>query len=160
VSRQHASLVPGPGGWQVVDAGSTHGTWVHGQRVQQQVLAGQTSIVLGQGDDAATVLVVVEAGQDRPVRRGAGVDPSALPPTMVPTGAGAPGAQAPGLLVRTRAGDKRFGLTMPVRIGREPGLEITADDPSVSRQHALIEPRQDGWWLSDRSTSGTYVDGE
>lgn len=160
VSRQHASLVPGPEGWAIVDAGSSHGTWVNGQRVQRHVLSGQTTIVLGQGADAANLLVIVEASPDRPVPAAPAVDPHALPPTMVPTGSGGPGAHGPGLLVRSRSGDKRFGMMAPVRIGREPGLEVTVDDPSVSRQHALIEPRNDGWWLSDRSTSGTYVDGE
>ncbi|WP_110207985.1 FHA domain-containing protein [Nocardioides daejeonensis] len=160
VSRQHASLVPGPQGWQLVDAGSSHGTWVNGQRVQAIPLTGQTTVTLGQGSDAATILVVQEGAEDRPVPHAPTINPAALPPTMVPNGSGAPGAQAPGMLVRSRAGDKRFGLMAPVRIGREPGLEITADDPSVSRQHALLEPRPDGWWLSDRSTSGTYIDGE
>jgi len=160
VSRQHASLVAGPEGWQIVDAGSTHGTWVNGQRVQRHLLVGQTTVVLGQGADAATLLVVVAGTPERPVPAAPAINPAELPPTMVPTGVGHPGAQAPGLLVRSRGCDRRFGLMTPVRIGREPGLEITADDPSVSRQHALVEPRPDGWWLSDRSTSGTYVDGE
>lgn len=42
-------------------------------------------------------------------------------------------------------------------IGREPGNDIVVNDPRVSRQHARIERRIDGFHLVDRSTNGTYL---
>ncbi len=75
-------------------------------------------------------------------------------------GPGGFGGGGPGLLVRVDGPDKRFPAGQQVRIGREPGLEVVCDDPAVSRQHALVEPRPDGWWLVDRSTAGTFVNGE
>ena len=82
--------------------------------------------------------------------------------TVLPSTPGGPGIPGggPGLLVRTRNDDLRFGTHAPVRIGREPGLEVTIDDAGVSRQHALVEPRPDGWWFVDRSNSGSFVEGE
>lgn len=71
-----------------------------------------------------------------------------------------PGFGGPGLLVRTRSGDRRFSSQTAVRIGRDPALEVVADDPVVSRLHAVVEPRPDGWYFVDRSTAGTFVDGE
>lgn len=163
VSRQHAELRPTPHGWEVVDVGSSHGTWINGQRVQQAPVTGQVSLLLGHPQDGAPVLVVVEGERPAPAA-GAAFAPDALPPTIVPNATGTPGPygapQPPGILVRSRAGDRRFPAFAPVRIGREQGLEVVPDDQSVSRQHALLEPRPDGWWFVDRSTSGSYVDGE
>ena len=48
-----------------------------------------------------------------------------------------------------------------IRVGREPGLELYLDDPSVSRRHAELdfEPTR-GWAVSDSaSTNGTYSRG-
>ncbi|GAA5140255.1 hypothetical protein GCM10023340_00080 [Nocardioides marinquilinus] len=83
-------------------------------------------------------------------------------PTMI-TGPLAPGfaGAGPGLLVRRRLDDDlRFPPGRAARIGRDPSLEIVTDDVAVSRHHAVIEPRPDGWWYVDRSTSGSFVDDE
>lgn len=64
------------------------------------------------------------------------------------------------MAIRMQSGVQRFGPGRAIRIGRAPEMECTADDPAVSRLHAVLEPRPDGWWLIDRSTSGTYVEGE
>jgi pSer/pThr/pTyr-binding forkhead associated (FHA) protein len=46
-------------------------------------------------------------------------------------------------------------------IGRDPGNAIFLDDVTVSRKHATLERRADGWFVKDLgSLNGTYVNGE
>jgi hypothetical protein len=48
----------------------------------------------------------------------------------------------------------------PVTIGRMPGCDITLDDANVSRRHAEIRPRGDGFEVVDLgSTNGSRVNG-
>jgi adenylate cyclase len=48
-----------------------------------------------------------------------------------------------------------------VRIGRAVENEIRLDDPSVSRHHAVCEPRGETWWIKDLgSTNGLRINGE
>jgi hypothetical protein len=48
----------------------------------------------------------------------------------------------------------------PLRIGRARGSDLRIDHPSISREHAELEPRDDAWVLRDlRSKNGTFVDG-
>ncbi len=43
-------------------------------------------------------------------------------------------------------------------IGRSPGNDIFLDDITVSRNHALVEKRSDGYYIKDQdSLNGTYV---
>jgi hypothetical protein len=43
-------------------------------------------------------------------------------------------------------------------LGRDPGADIVVNDPSVSRRHAMIERRPEGWVVLDqRSANGTFV---
>ena len=54
-----------------------------------------------------------------------------------------------------------IALAAPTRLGRggENGIRLDGDD-YVSSNHALIEPRLDGLWVSDTgSTNGTFVNG-
>src|SRR5688572_21507765 len=44
-------------------------------------------------------------------------------------------------------------------LGRDPSADIVVNDPSVSRRHAILERRQEGWAVFDqRSANGTWVD--
>ncbi len=46
-------------------------------------------------------------------------------------------------------------------LGRDPGADIVVNDPSVSRRHALIERRPEGWVVVDqRSANGTFVNSQ
>ena len=62
-----------------------------------------------------------------------------------------------------RAGGGRVGESFPLEaerttIGRRPDAEIFLDDVTVSRDHALLVKRADGFHLDDLgSLNGTYV---
>ncbi|WP_323791808.1 FHA domain-containing protein [Nocardioides sp.] len=183
VSRAHAELRPVGDGWEVVDLDSSLGTWVNGHRVQRADLTGTTVIGFGDPTQGFSLTVTVSA----PTRSPLPPPPPTGPPvgldtTMIsgplfppgggpgdPGGPGGPGAtgtpagpaEPPGLLVRRRLdSDVRFGGHGPVRVGRDPQMEVVADDSAVSRLHAVIEPGPDGWRWTDHSTGGSYVDGE
>jgi hypothetical protein len=48
----------------------------------------------------------------------------------------------------------------PLRLGRGGGSDLRIGHPSISREHAVLEPRDDAWILRDlRSKNGTFVDG-
>lgn len=48
-----------------------------------------------------------------------------------------------------------------IEIGREVDGGIRVDSPLVSRRHALLTRRDDGWWIQDLgSSNGTFVNGE
>ncbi len=45
-------------------------------------------------------------------------------------------------------------------VGRDPSADVVLNDPSVSRRHAVIEWRAQGWVVVDqRSANGTWING-
>ena len=68
------------------------------------------------------------------------------------------------LVIRTGGG--RVGESFPLQgerlsIGRRPDADVFLDDVTVSRDHALLVHRADGWHLDDLgSLNGTYVNRE
>lgn len=54
-----------------------------------------------------------------------------------------------------------YSVENPVRVGRDSGCEIFLVDPSVSRNHATLEPSDGELIVRDAgSTNGTFVNGE
>ncbi|MEZ0577506.1 FHA domain-containing protein [Nocardioides sp. MH1] len=158
VSRRHAEIRPDETGWTFVDVGSSSGSFHQGNRVTELRLAGQGTVRIG-GAEGEELRYALAGARPAPV-----VDPAALPAaglqqTVLPGGA-VPGAFVPGpaLLVRTGGQSRRFVPGTTVRIGRDPANEVVTDDASVSRLHAVVESRPDGWWYVDRSTAGTFED--
>ncbi|KAA1426741.1 FHA domain-containing protein [Nocardioides antri] len=159
VSRRHAEIRPDGTGWTLVDVGSSSGTFSGGTRVTELRLSGQGTVRIGGAAGEELRFTVVGA---RPATSAADVvlPPPGLQQTVVPGGA-LPGSFVPGpaLLVRTGGSSRRFVPGTTVRIGRDPANEVVVDDSSVSRLHAVVESRPDGWWYVDRSSAGTF-DGE
>jgi hypothetical protein len=80
---------------------------------------------------------------------------------LIPVEMGEVTAHGPALVIR--AGGGRVGESFPVdgermSIGRRPDSEVFLDDVTVSRDHALLIRRGEGWYLDDcGSLNGTYV---
>jgi pSer/pThr/pTyr-binding forkhead associated (FHA) protein len=99
-----------------------------------------------EGQDEPTTMTyrVDETGEYQPVDIDAEVDRS-------------------GAALVIRSGGGRAGVSFPiteerVSIGRTPDAGIFLDDVTVSRNHALIVKRQDGYYIDDLgSLNGTYV---
>ncbi|EHN09027.1 FHA domain containing protein [Patulibacter medicamentivorans] len=68
-----------------------------------------------------------------------------------------------GAALVVRAGGGREGESFPlagerVTIGRRPESDLFLDDVTVSRDHAIVVSRHDGWHIDDLgSLNGTYV---
>jgi pSer/pThr/pTyr-binding forkhead associated (FHA) protein len=66
------------------------------------------------------------------------------------------------VMERGPAPDKRYDVTAVTNtIGRSPGIEITINDPEISRRHAQIVQREKSFTIEDLgSTNGTFVNGQ
>jgi transcriptional regulator with GAF, ATPase, and Fis domain len=59
-----------------------------------------------------------------------------------------------------RRGPHSVKLTRRVVLGSAPGVDVVVSDPSVSRLHLELDPRDDGVWIRDLdSRNGTYCGG-
>ena len=71
------------------------------------------------------------------------------------------GIQGPALVVRSgggRAGETFALAGERVGVGRSPENEVVLDDVTVSRRHAVLVRRDDGFYIDDEeSLNGTYV---
>ena len=56
-------------------------------------------------------------------------------------------------------GRRAFRLMRSVSVGRDPYSDLHLDDPTVSRLHALIERKGDGFLIRDCSSNGMAVNG-
>jgi putative serine protease PepD len=164
VSRRHGELRPTATGWDLYDIGSAGGTWVNNERVSYVSLGATTKVRFGAVSDGVTAEITLGQSQI-PADGRSDDDHTVLLSDQQRTyihgdGQSQTGRGVDGLLIRTRDGDKRFDVDTPVRIGRDARSDVVADDAAVSRQHANIGRRSDGWWFVDHSNSGSFIDGE
>jgi pSer/pThr/pTyr-binding forkhead associated (FHA) protein len=185
VSRRHAMVKPGRGGFTVTDE-SVNGTFVNGKRVTgaQAVKHGD---VLGIGSeefrvdvDAAPFAAVFQTPSAASVELISGVpepDPLGLasrrppsrPPAPPPPRAAAsltPNPPSPSTLAllevaRGPLGGKVFRIERQVcAIGRADHNDVRLNDASVSSSHATLLLKRGTWYVVDlQSANGTYVDG-
>lgn len=100
---------------------------------------------IGQGDGPSTAAYQLqESGEPTPIDLGA-VRQAGGAALVVRTGGGLEGESL------ALGGDR-------VSIGRRPDSTLFLDDVTVSRDHALLVARSDGWHIDDLgSLNGTYV---
>ncbi len=58
VSGQHAQIRYGATGWELIDSGSKHGTWIHGDRISTRALTGVTTAAFAGDTNGEKVMIV------------------------------------------------------------------------------------------------------
>jgi hypothetical protein len=101
VSRHHAAITRGKGGWVLVDTGSKNGTFVDGRRIDQLAVDGDLRVVLGAQHDGGIVEVVLGTPSTA-LRDAARPRPPAVP-RAAPAAADAPTPVAPAAPVQPAA---------------------------------------------------------
>ncbi len=150
VSRQHARLVKTETGYRIEDLESYNGVTINGGRISKahdlkdgdRIGIGDYVIALRAEADLANEVPPVPT---RPSVPAAGV--IAPPPRLVMVSAPAPGAE--------------FSIAKPqVRIGRLEELDLCISHRSISREHARITQKDDGFEIEDlQSANGVRVNG-
>ncbi|MBI3948829.1 MAG: FHA domain-containing protein [Armatimonadetes bacterium] len=138
VSRAHATLVSAGGVVRVQDAGSTHGTYVNGRRVDQALLRTRDCVQFG--GSLFQVQPVPAQVSESPRLKVVVPRAPALPPGMAP-GAGAAGAAGFGVLdgepvISTSGGCLWLGLALlfPFPIGLGVGFSYLRKKHPGNRQ--------------------------
>ncbi|MGE0140443.1 MAG: FHA domain-containing protein, partial [Ilumatobacteraceae bacterium] len=180
VSRRHAELRPGPDGWLLVDLGSTSGTFLGGERVQEVLLRTTTTVRFGGANSPndvsfEPVTTAAPAGWSAPGSGGPTelAAPVLLDPTVMP--GGVPARPGGVLAPNAAAGATEVaGDTLNVQFGSatrtlHPGdvvvvgrgsPDLSTENPTVSRSHVRISHQGDAWYVEDLGSSrGTFLDG-
>jgi pSer/pThr/pTyr-binding forkhead associated (FHA) protein len=179
VSRRHAELRPTADGWMLVDLGSTSGTFIGGQQVQDLLLRTATTVRFGGMNSADDVMFDPSVAPSTFPAPGAHHGPTELASpvvfdaTVLP--AGAPSRPGGVLAPNAAAGATEVaGDTLHVQFGSgsttlHPGQvlhlgrgtpELSTTNPTVSRNHVRIQHTADGWSVEDLNSSrGTFLDG-
>ncbi|WP_344608209.1 FHA domain-containing protein [Streptomyces glaucus] len=186
VSWRHATVSFDGRGWVMEDHGSTNGTFVRGQRIQQVELGPGTAVHLGNATDGPRLnLSGAAAPAARPQQQpyaaqGAGPGwaqpaPAGAVPQQVPqqpqqAAPHVPQQQGPGGAAGAPPvyGDRspttfhQFSLGRVMRIGRALENDLVVSDLQVSRHHAEFHATPDGRMeIRDLgSHNGTYVNGQ
>lgn len=158
-SRTHARLEFVGGTWTLVDLNSTHGVVVNGERVEQVRLQEGTQALLGDSLVRVAVEKVLPVAETMVIDSEAELDATLANATL---SLNVNNISGPRLSVFTpeQTWEALFAKEY-LQIGRSADNEIGLQMPNVSRYHARIERRGDGFVLRDlESTNGTWLRGQ
>ncbi|WP_093838921.1 FHA domain-containing protein [Streptomyces aidingensis] len=166
VSWRHATVRWGGQGWIVEDHGSTNGTYVQGQRIQQLQLAPGTVIHLGNATDGPAIVCggpAIPHQQQYHQQPAMAGQPQAAPPAGPPPHGGMPAPDhgaGPGGRSATTFHQLQVGRI--TKIGRALDNDLVVSDLQVSRYHAQFSATPDGRFeINDLgSHNGTFVNGQ
>ena len=151
VSRTHARVERTEGGFALVDAGSSNGMRVNGERTTHRLLVPGDVVHIGdcvlRFEGSVGSAAPHEAGRARATVIGVHV------PAVADDEAG------PRVAIHTP--DRTWEVPLPgdrLTIGREPDNDVAIDEPAVSRYHAVVERRGAACTVRDlNSSNGTWV---
>lgn len=165
VSRRHARILVQANGVWIEDLGSGNGTYCKGQRVTRRALKSGDEVLV----DPFTLAFQIDLGE-LPSLGGltseledVGDEDTARVPSSITTGHLArPSIASKGARLITLSGSRLapsyFVEGNGITIGRSDARDIILFDPSASRNHAIIEPVGESYWLRDEgSGNGTFV---
>ena len=149
VSRLHARVERTDGGVALVDAGSSNGLRVNGERTTYRLLVAGD--VIHVGDCVLRFEGSAHAGAPGERRAGRATVALAIP---VPD-------DAPVARIAVHTPDRTWEVPLPgdrLTVGREPDNDVALDEPGVSRYHAVLERQGAVCALRDLSSvNGTWV---
>ncbi len=156
VSRTHARIEHGPGGYTLIDSGSANGVTVNGVPATQALL--KPGDIIGIGDSSLKFKANTPAAteDDAPIDSEADLDATmmhaAVPMTLIDT-------DVARLTVHTANKTWEVSLTKEALvIGRHASCDLVLEQEQASRSHARIERVGDRYRLCDlRSTNGTWL---
>lgn len=156
VSRAHARLDCGPDGCTLVDLGAPNGTWVNGKRVSAAPLAPGDALVLGDSHLTFSAGLVETESQVTVLETAAALDATLLTTSLPQT---LNEHSGPRLVVL--APDRTWEVPLEVdalSIGRFEDNDLALDYEKVSRHHARLERKGEGFRLKDlNSRNGTWM---
>ncbi|MFI2639432.1 FHA domain-containing protein [Streptomyces sp. NPDC018610] len=182
VSWRHATVGFDGRSWVIEDHGSTNGTFVRGQRIQQVQIGPGSAVHLGNATDgpclnlSAAAAAVAAQGANAGWAQQAPQQPAAQHQAAqsdwqqpqapsIPQQQGGPGGGAGAPPVhgdRSPTTFHQFSLGRVMRIGRALENDLVVSDLQVSRNHAEFHATPDGRFeIRDLgSHNGTYVNGQ
>jgi len=149
ISRHHLRITYGESGWSAEDLGSSNGSFVAGEPIQEHPLEGNLEISLGSREGPKLMISVVETGNTQELDLESTTftkreELQAVHTTAIPI-------------------DKRISLKPRTRIGRDRGNDVVFDDDlMVSRFHAEVVGNLSGGFdvIDLKSANGTFVNGQ
>jgi RND family efflux transporter MFP subunit len=153
-SRYHAEVLCGHGVYKIVDLGSTNGVVVGKDRVQEHLIASESSVKIGdhtlsfsipQRETPKTVMMPIGGVVPEP-------EPAPPPPSLL-------------FLQRLsgKGGERSIKIVDGVEyvVGRSPGADVVVNDSRCSGRHAVISRRGGRCMIRDlESANGTFVNGD
>ena len=170
VGFRHARLVPDGDAWCLVDDEVTGGIWA-GDWVSSLPVTGDVTALLG-NQQGTTEVGFQPISEPAAIVMGTPAQRLAAAPTerldrgaetlqVRPPGPAQPGQPAPVLVTRIGGVQRIFPVGVPVRVGRDPALELVSVNPLVSREcHGVITSDERSATYTDQSRRGTFLNGK